>query len=226
LRYTSLVSESAAYVEARESLRLAELDLIEHQERVAALRRALPPGPVVDDSLLVEGPDDLGHGDEPHDVRLSELFSSPSRPLIVYHLMYGKGQVEPCPMCTMWIDGFNGVAHHLRARVDIAVVAAADIGALREQARHRGWHNLRVLSAGTSSFKRDLGSEDEAGNQEPKISVFTKEAYGAVRHFYTGAPRLSDERAERGMDPVCATWQLLDLTPRGRGEWYASLQYD
>jgi predicted dithiol-disulfide oxidoreductase (DUF899 family) len=185
LRYTNLVSESAAYVEARESLRLAELELIEQQERVASLRRALPPGPVVDDYLLVEGPDDLGHGDDPHDVLLSELFTSPSRPLIVYHLMYGKGQVEPCPMCTMWVDGFNGVAHHLGDRADVAVVAAADIGALRDHARHRGWHN-----------------------------------------FYSGAPRLSDERAERGMDPVCATWQLLDLTPQGRGGWYASLQYD
>ena len=26
--------------------------------------------------------------------------------------MYGKNQTRPCPMCTMMIDGFNGIASH------------------------------------------------------------------------------------------------------------------
>ena len=34
-------------------------------------------------------------------VPLSGLFSAPDRALIVYHLMYGKAQTEPCPLCTM-----------------------------------------------------------------------------------------------------------------------------
>ena len=49
--------------------------------------------------------------------------------------MYGKAQTSPCPMCTLWIDGFNGVAHHLAQNVDFVVVAAADPAALLAHAR-------------------------------------------------------------------------------------------
>ena len=42
---------------------------------------------------------------------MSQLLSTPTRrPLIIYHFMYGKNQTLPCPMCTMLIDGFNGIA--------------------------------------------------------------------------------------------------------------------
>jgi hypothetical protein len=34
-------------------------------------------------------------------------------------------------MCTLWIDGFNGVAHHLRQRVNFAIIAEVGIGDLR-----------------------------------------------------------------------------------------------
>lgn len=77
--------------------------------------------------------------------------------------MYGKRQTKPCPMCTAWIDGINGVAHHIAQNVDIAIVAAADPPALRAHACSRGWNRLRLLSAGDSTFKYDLGSEDRVG---------------------------------------------------------------
>jgi predicted dithiol-disulfide oxidoreductase (DUF899 family) len=46
--------------------------------------------------------------------------------MIIYHFMYGKKQPLPCPMCTMMIDGFNGLASHLAQNVDFAIVAAAE----------------------------------------------------------------------------------------------------
>lgn len=55
-------------------------------------------------------------------------------------------------MCTAWIDAVNGVAHHLAQTVDLAIIAAADVPALRAQARDRGWDKLRLLSAGESTF--------------------------------------------------------------------------
>ncbi|AJT68777.3 hypothetical protein T261_7175 [Streptomyces lydicus] len=111
LRHTRLAGESAEYLAAREELRLAEIDLMHHREKVAAQRRALPQGPPVDDYVFLEGPADLDTGDTPvREVTLSGLFTAPDRPLIIYHLMYGKRQTEPCPMCTLWIDGFNGIA--------------------------------------------------------------------------------------------------------------------
>jgi len=218
--------ESSEYAAAREKLRLAEIELMQHRESVAAMRRALPTGPVVDDYEFLEGPDDLDAGDAPErSVRISELFTAPDRPLIVYHFMYGKRQTSPCPMCTLWIDGFNGIARHIVQNVDFAIVAAADLPTLRAHGRARGWHNLRLLSAGTSTFKRDLLSEDAEGNQDSTISVFTRDADGSVRHFYTARPPLDADIRERGIDLLAPVWHLLDLTPAGRGDWYAGLDY-
>jgi predicted dithiol-disulfide oxidoreductase (DUF899 family) len=42
-------------------------------------------------------------------------------------MMYGKKQTDPCPMCTLWIDGFNGVAQHIAQNVDFAIAAAAEL---------------------------------------------------------------------------------------------------
>lgn len=223
---TRLAGESDDYLAARDKLRQAEIELTEHRERVAAQRRQLPPGPLVEDYVFEEGPRDLSAGDEPvRQIRLSELFSSPGRALIVYHLMYGKEQSSPCPMCTMWIDGFNGIVDHLTQNADMVVVAAADVPALRAHARDRGWDRLRLLSTGRSTFKFDLNSEDAAGEQDSTVSVFTRDLDGHVRHFYTGHPWMAEDVRERGIDLASPVWHLLDLTPHGRGDWYASLHY-
>jgi predicted dithiol-disulfide oxidoreductase (DUF899 family) len=226
MRYTRL-AQSADYLDAREKLRLAEVDLMQHREQVAAMRRALPPGPAVDDYEFLEGPRSLAAGDAPvTSVRLHELFTGPRRPLVVYHLMYGKAQTEPCPMCTQWIDGFNGIAHHLAQSVDFVVAAAADPAALRAHARNRGWDRLRLLSCGDSTFKYDLGSEEADGAQDSTVSVFARDDGGVVRHTYSAKPRMAGDVDQRGIDLLCATWHLLDLTPGGRGEWYSSLSYE
>jgi predicted dithiol-disulfide oxidoreductase (DUF899 family) len=226
MRQTRLTTESADYLAARERLRLAEIELMRQRERVAALRRALPPGAAVQDYIFDEGPADLGAGDAPvRHVRLSELFSGPGRSLVIYQLMYGKRQTSPCPMCTMWIDGFNGVAHHLAQNLDFAIAAAAALPDLRAHARARGWHRLRLLSCGASRFKYDLGSEDEQGEQDSTISVFTRDADGTLRHVYSAHPRLAEDIDQRGIDLLSPVWHLMDLTPKGRDDWYAELSY-
>src|SRR4029077_15219993 len=155
----------------REELRLAEIELMRQRERVAELRRRLPLGAPVQDYTFEEGPANLDAGDTPtRTVRLSELFTLPDRALVIYHLMYGKKQTKPCPMCTAWIDGFNGVADHLAQNFNLAIVVHADLGSLRSYARTRGWNRLRLLSAGSSTFKYDLSSEDKEGNQDSAIS--------------------------------------------------------
>jgi predicted dithiol-disulfide oxidoreductase (DUF899 family) len=225
-RQTNLTNESAEYLAKREELRLAEIELMRHREGVAELRRRLPSGPAIKEYAFIEGPRQLESGDAPtRMVRLSELFTAAGRPLVIYHLMFGKRQTKPCPMCTAWIDGVNGVAHHLSQNVDFAIVAAADPPALRAHARARGWSRLRLLSAGDSTFKYDLGSEDKDGNQDSTVSVFTRDSRGAVHHFYTAHPRMSSEITERGIDLMTPIWHVLDLTPRGRGDWYAELEY-
>ncbi|REF34670.1 DUF899 family protein [Thermasporomyces composti] len=210
--------ESAEYRDAREELRRAEVELMLHRERVAELRRRLPPGPRVEDYVFEEGPTDLSAGDEPvTTVRLSELFTGPGRDLVIYHLMDGTWQTEPCPTCTMWVDGINGVAPHLAQTVDVAIVATADLPVLRAQARRRNWTNVRLLSARRSTFKRDLGSEDADGIQDSAVSVFYRDDDGLVRHFYTVHPQISGGVEGRGTDLLSLVWQILDLTRGGRG---------
>jgi predicted dithiol-disulfide oxidoreductase (DUF899 family) len=226
VRQTNLTNESADYLAAREELRLAEIAEMRQRERVAELRRNLPEGAVVEDYVFQEGPADLDAGDEPvRDVRLSELFSGPDRPLVIYHLMLGKKQTTACPMCTMWIDGYNGVAQHIAQNVDFAIAAAAGPAMLRAHARSRGWRNLRLLSCGDSTFKYDLASEDAEGNQDSTMSVFTRDADGTLRHRYTAHPALADDINQRGIDLLTPVYNMLDLTPQGRGDWYAELSY-
>ena len=225
-RQTNLTNESTEYLTAREELRHAEIELMRQRERVAELRRGLPKGATVRDYEFLEGPASLDAGDEPVTrVRLSELFTAPDRALVIYHLMFGKKQTKPCPMCTAWLDGYNGVAHHLAQNVDFAIVAAANPSTLRAYARERGWNKLRLLSAGESTVKYDLGSEDREGGQDSTISVFTRDSDGTLRHFYSSHPGLAPDIKERGIDELSPIWNVLDLTPQGRGTFYASLDY-
>ena len=214
MRYTDLTGESDDYLKAREELRQAEIELMRHRERVAQQRRDLPPGPVL--------PNYVFH-DANGAVTLDELVTD--RALIVYHLMYGKKQTTPCPMCTMWIDGFNGVAQHIARNADFAVAAAAEPDDLQRYGRERGWDQLRLLSCGDNTFKRDMRSEDDEGNQDSTVSVFVRDDQGAVRHHYTARPRMAEDVQERGIDLLAPVWHLLDLTPGGRGDWYAGLDY-
>src|SRR5262249_36785274 len=162
---------------------------------------ALPSGAEVADYVFQEGPRDLNAGDAPiRAVCLSDLFTGPGRAVVVYHFMYGKRNTTACPMCTMWIDAFNGIARHLAQNVDFAILAAADPATLRAYARLRGWHTLRLLSAGASTFKYDFRSENAEGNQDSALSVFTRDVQGRLRHFYTAHPWLDDDMNERGID--------------------------
>jgi predicted dithiol-disulfide oxidoreductase (DUF899 family) len=219
------LDESPEYTAQRGALRVAEVELMRQREQVAALRRALPAGVAVPEYVFKEGPS-LNDGDSPvTDVRLSELFTSPDRALVVYHLMFGKQQTSPCPMCTLWVDGFNGVAHQLAQSVDFVVAAAADPVDLRAYARQRGWDKVRLLSCGDNTFQYDLAAEDADGNQDSTVSVFTLDPDGTPRHFYSGHPSMSDDINQRGIDLLCPVWHVLDLTPQGRGEWFAGLDY-
>ena len=226
-RQTNLTNESSEYLAKREELRLAEIELMRQRERVAELRRNLPEGAVLRGLCNLK----RVHASSTPGMRLRAPSASansspePNRSLVIYHFMFGKKQTKACPMCTAWLDGANGVAHHLAQNLDFAVVAAADLPTLRAYARERGWDKLRLLSAANNTFKYDLGSEDREGNQDSTVSVFTRDAKGTVRHFYSAHPRMAPDIQERGIDLLTPIWHFMDLTPQGRGSWYASLAY-
>ncbi len=199
------------YEAARDALRAAELELMLQRETVAAQRRSLPPGPVVDDYVF---------GAADGDVAIADLFTGPDRPLVLYHFMFGGKQEAPCPMCAMWADGWNGIADPLAERVDFAVVSAAPIEPTLALADERGWSDLRWLSATGTTFKRDIGGEDADGNQSPFISVYEQTSEG-VRLSYSASAHIDGDHW-RGVDLLSPVWHLLDLTRAGRGDWMPS----
>jgi predicted dithiol-disulfide oxidoreductase (DUF899 family) len=220
-----LEKEGEAYQRARAELLEAEIALRDQCERVAALQRKLPVETEVEDYILEEGPAELEKAGPFTKVRLSGLFADVNKPLVVYQYMYGAAQKRPCPMCTLWIDGFNGVAHHLRQRVNFAVIAQVGLGELREWGRQRGWHRLRLVSSAGSNFKTDLQYEDPDGSQHPGISVFVRSPDGSVKHFYSSCA-IMKEKINRGIDLLSPVWNIFDLTPEGRGDWDAKLNYE
>ena len=207
------------HTDAREALRTAELELMLQRERVAELRRALPPGPVVEGHIFDEGPADLSQDGPIVQRTLGDLCTD--RPLVLYHFMFGNAFVEPCPMCTMWADGWNGLRRPLEQRIDFAIVTSAPIADTRDLARQRGWDDLRLLSAAGSSFKRDIGGEDADGGLSPFVSVYERDG-DDVRLSYAGSAHISGDHW-RGVDLLSPVWHLLDLTRPGRGDWMPDL---
>ena len=128
-------------------------------------------------------------------------------------------------MCAMWTDGFNAIVHHLKQRVNFAIVAQGEITEFRAWARRRRWNNLRLISSAGSSFKTDLRFQDSQEGQLPGVSVFIKSEDGSLRHFYS-ASAIMKENEYRGLDLFTPVWNMLDLTPDGRGDWLPGLQYD
>jgi len=208
------------FARSREQLRAAELDLMLQRERVAQLRRDLPPGPIVEDYVFeqVAAP---GGADDGGLIRLTELFSAPDRTVVLYHFMIGKAQGDACPMCTMWADGWAGVVGQLAERVDFALVSGGPVSELATLADARGWDDLRLLGAGNSTFKVDIGGEDEQGHQAPFISVYRLDGR-QPRLRYSGGAHISADHW-RGVDLLSPVWHLLDLTPEGRGDWIPSV---
>ena len=210
----SLPTASDDYRQKRAALRVAEIALKEQRETVAALRRVLPTDtPVPKDYTFAEV-----DGDEIRKVRLFDLLSPDNGRLLVYHFMWVPGVPEPCPMCTMWTDGYNAVAPHVERSVPMVVITKQAPRKAREFADGRGWTNLRLLSSWRSSFNMDFGMETSDGAQLPGISVFVKDAAGVVRHFYTASAMMGGGHY-RGLDLYSPVWNLLDLLPEGRGEF-------
>jgi predicted dithiol-disulfide oxidoreductase (DUF899 family) len=229
---TRFPGESAAYREARDALLQAEVELKTKTEQVAALRRRLPAGgEVPQDYAFEEGPTDPSDPSTTvRRVRLSELFGDKST-LVLYSYMYGPDMKAPCPLCTSFLDGLDAQAHHIRQSVALAVTAKSPIQRIRELARGRGWRRLRLASSAESTYQRDYHSEDDKGGQWPMMNVFVKKD-GAVRHFWGSEMLYASDRNKDGMDSrhidiMWPLWNVLDLTPHGRGEtFYPSLRYE
>ena len=212
-------NETKQYRTARKKLLDAEIALRRQIEKVAAQRRKLPNGG--------ELPRDYVFTSQDGPVKLSELFER-GNTLLAYSFMFGPQMKNACPMCTSFLDGLNGNAQHIAQRTNLVVIAKSPIERLLEYARGRDWRNLRLLSPAGTSYNRDYYGENDKGAQLPMMNVFVKRD-GKVRHFYGSevlyAPEDKGQNA-RHNDLMWPLWNVLDLTPEGRGsDWYPKLSY-
>jgi len=212
-------NETKQYRTAREKLLKAELALRKQVEALAALRRKLPAGGEV--------PQDYTFQSSRGPVKLSQLFER-GNTLVAYSFMFSPQMKQACPMCTSFLDGLDGNAQHVAQRTNLVVIAKSPIERIAEYARGRGWRNLRLLSSAETTYNRDYHGENEKGAQMPMMNVFVKKG-GKVRHFYGSellyAPEEKGQNA-RHNDLMWPLWNLLDLTPDGRGgDWYPKLSY-
>jgi len=220
----SFPGESSSYRVQRDTLLAAEKALRVQSEEVAALRRALPQGGAPSEDYEFT---DCASGKP---VKLSELFEGGKTSLAVYSFMYAEDAEAPCPMCTSLLDGLNGQARHIGARMNLAVAAKASPEKLNAWANKRGWSNLRLLSSGGNTYNVDYLAEDADGNQWPMMNVFQKNTDGAVNHFWGSElfwAEWEDGQHARHVDQLWPMWNVLDLSPEGRGaDTFPALEYE
>jgi predicted dithiol-disulfide oxidoreductase (DUF899 family) len=210
-------NESADYRRARQALLAEEIELRRHIERVAEMRRALPPGGEVTKKYEFEG--------EGGKIAFADLFGDKPT-LVIYSYMFGPAREKPCPMCTSFMSTWEAKLPDVEQRVAFVFVARSPIERLVAAKQARGWTRHKIYSDASGDYTRDYVSKEDA--DAPGYSVFTRRD-GTIRHFWSG--EMGPATADPGQDPRGAPdldplWAILDTTPEGRGkDWYPSLRY-
>jgi predicted dithiol-disulfide oxidoreductase (DUF899 family) len=217
IRHPAVVSHEE-WIAARKDLLKKEKEFTRLRDELSRQRRALP-WVAVDKAYTFDGPQGK--------VTLADLFGGRSQ-LVIYHFMLGPGWKEGCPSCSYLADHFDGMTIHLANRdVTFAVISHATYPEIDSFKKRMGW-KFRWLSSNASDFNYDydvsLRPEDRGqkrvyynyemtefpSEERPGLSVFAKDATGAIFHTYSAYAR--------GLDIIVGTYNVLDLVPKGRDE--------
>jgi predicted dithiol-disulfide oxidoreductase (DUF899 family) len=202
----------------RKALLAQEKELTRLRDRIAGERRALP-WVRIDKNYVFDTPEGARS--------LAELFDG-RRQLLVQHFMLGPGWEQGCPSCSFMADHSDGMNVHLAHRdVTLLAVSRAPLAEIERFRRRMGWQFKWVSSHGTD-FNYDFGvsftPEDVAKGELnynfgrwpfayeewPGLSAFFKGDAGEVFHTYS--------TYGRGVEVMMGTYNMLDLTPKGRDE--------
>jgi len=215
---TPYPNDSPEYRAARSALLAEEIELRRHIERVAAQRRALPPGGVAPDYDFLD--------ENGKTIKLADLFGQ-HETLLTYFWMYGPQRERPCPMCTAFLGALDQPSRDLSQRIAVAVIGRSPVARQLAFARERGWQHLHFYQCAGDDFARDYRGLAPDGNEWPALDIWTRDGQ-QVRHFWAsemGGTEDPDQDPRGAPDPM-PLWNLLDLTPAGRGtDWYPKLSY-
>ena len=210
--------ESDDYRRARTALLAEEIELRRRIERVAEQRRALPPGGVARDYRFLD--------ENGSNVGLAELFGAHDT-LFTYFWMFGPERKRPCPMCTSFVGSLDIPAVDLAQRMAVAIVGRSPVARQLAFARERGWRHLRFFATVGDDFARDYRGLAADGSEWGATDVWSRRD-GVVRHFWGEELLGTDDpgQDQRSAPDPAPLWNLLDLTPAGRGsDWYPKLDY-
>lgn len=206
------------WIAERKVLLAQEKELTQARDRLAEARRALPWVRLDKDYVF-----DTAAGPR----RLSELFQG-RRQLLVQHFMFGPGWEQGCKSCSFMADHLDGMALHLAHRdITLLAVSRAPLADLLRFRERMGWR-FDWASSNGNDFNRDFNvsfaPEDRVDGEvyynfhmtpfpqteAPGISVFYRDDAGDVFHTYS--------TFGRGVEVMMGTYNLMDLTPKGRDE--------
>ena len=215
---TNEIVSPSDWVAARKLLLQEEKDLQRARDALAVKRRALP-------WVLVDK--DYHFDTSTGQKSLEDLFNGRDQ-LIVWHFMFGEDWSQGCPSCSFWADQYvPGVKHMNHRDVSLVAVSTAPLVKLLAYRDRMGWSFVWV-SSGRSDFNRDFAVTFETeivegdelaynfetlpahGEEMPGLSVFARGDDGAIYRTYS--------TYARGLDPMNAVYQHLDLTPKSRDE--------
>ncbi|WP_425044880.1 DUF899 family protein [Primorskyibacter sp. S87] len=208
--HASFPNESESYRSARNKLLAEEIALRGQVERVAALRRSLPEGGEVTGDYVFAALDGRR-------ISFVDLFGN-SDTLLIYSLMYSENAEAPCPMCCGFLDGLSPQTRNLPKGLSIAVVANSNTENLRDLKTSRNWTGVDLYSAASTTYQRDYLAETEDGAQLPIMNVFVRKN-DRVHHFWGSELFFADSPWHpRHLDQMWPLWNILDVTPQGRGD--------
>jgi len=206
------------WIAARQELLIQEKELTRLRDQLNARRRELPCVKV-EKPYVFDGP----NGKE----TLADLFSGRSQ-LVVRHFMFGPGWEEGCIGCSFFADHLDGALVHLKPHdVSVVAVSRAPFPELEAFRRRMGW-KFKWVSSHDSDFNYDYhvsftpeqlasgkvfynyAMTDRVDEEMPGVSVFYKDADGEIMHTYSAFAR--------GNEQMLGTYQILDITPKGRNE--------
>jgi predicted dithiol-disulfide oxidoreductase (DUF899 family) len=215
------------WLAARKSLLAHEKELTRLRDQIARERRALP--------WVHIGKNYVFDAPEGRRLSLAELFQG-RRQLLVQHFMLGPGWEQGCPSCSYMADHVAGMELHLAHRdVSFVAVSRAPLAEIERFRQRMGWQFNWVSSHG-SDFNQDFGvsfSPEQVArgavpynyqvqafpnDEAPGVSVFYKDDADTVFHTYS--------TYGRGVEVMMGTYDMLDLTPKGRDEHNAAYPMD
>lgn len=206
------------WIAARKKLLKEEKEFTRARDQLSARRRTLP-------WVKVEKNYTFDDADGP--VTLTDLFEGRGQ-LLLYHFMFAPDWTQGCKSCSLLADHYNPCNIHLAHRdTTMVTVSRAPIEKISAFRKRMGW-SFPWVSSFKNDFNHDYGvyfTPEERENclaiynydspaypisDLPGLSVFTRDAAGAIYHTYS--------TYARGLDIFLNVYNYLDVTPKGRDE--------